>query len=300
MQFHINLRLPPGSTGLTFFPGTHKQLIFPCTAFHLLLDSGVDFDRELALKSLILGERITMKEVVGLRSDDKQHFIQTPDGRGGTQPVHDFLIGMYCTLLWHQLNPDGHSQCTESKTYADSENKFVAFNPAIFHCTEEARTVDDACRISLGIRVMKIPDVRAFQMGRILTNPAVRWAYRNFVNDDLEMLADSCIRFGALYEQIPHRQVMSFEEVANRLFGHHNVDADTLVHLSPACADDVKPPFVSLSRLKDLNREAIRRLDESTATSLLPEQTLREEIRPLAVASKDTSNSRLFPSLGTV
>lgn len=259
LQFHINLRLPDKTAGLCFFPGTHKRIIFPRAALRLLVESGIDFDAELALKSLVLGERRSMQDLNNLCIEDAR-ILSVPDGKGGAVPVHDFLVGLYCTFLYLEALHGGPKRDVEGQIFEDSLRKFVVFNPSILHCTDEDQDVGQLSRVSVAVRLMALPDARALKAGPVLVNPAVRWAYRNFVGVGLDKLGNSCVTFEDLYSRLPHRRVLSREEVGRALFGDQKHSKGSLVFLSPALADDVRLPYISFKRLTELNALAAARL----------------------------------------
>ena len=256
LHFHMNLQTGASDSGLKMFQGTHKEIIFPQYALRYLLDNKVDVDIDRALKSIVISERSQLKDVTSLSAKDTEHLLTLENEQGQEVRIHDFNMGTYLSLLYFREKYGDQKDQEAPVSFGQTLGECVVFNPATIHYSDVAAEQHGKPRFSMAIRVIEIPDARAFKMGSIFANKAFRWFFKTFVGPGMERLAGNCVSYREFMAHLPHLDVLSEREVKEILFGDQEIHPETEINPAPVMAKEVLAPFISFDAVLELNRRA--------------------------------------------
>ncbi len=256
LHFHMNLQTGGEDSGLRLFEGTHEEIIFPHYALRYLLENEIEVDIDRALKSIVISERSELKDVTSLSANDTEHLLILEDHEGREVRIHDFNVGTYLSLLYFKEKHGAAKAANKPISYGQTLGECVTFNPSIIHYSDVAEETHAKPRFSMAVRVIEIPDARAFKMGPVFANKAFRWFFKTFVGTGMERLAGNCISYEEFMAHLPHRDRLSESEIKNILFGDQQVTPQTEVNPAPVMSKDVLLPFISLDSILELNKRA--------------------------------------------
>ena len=256
LHFHMNLQTGGDDSGLRLFEGTHEEIIFPHYALRYLLENKVDIDTDRALKSIVISERSELKDVTSLSAKDTEHLLTLQDHEGKLVRIHDFNVGTYLSLLYFREKHGTTKGADRPVSYGRTLGECVTFNPSIIHYSDVAEETHGKPRFSMAVRVIEIPDARAFKMGPVFASKTFRWFFKTFVGTGMERLAGNCTTYEEFMSFLPHCSVLSESEIKNILFGQQKVSPHTEINLAPVMCKEVLLPFISLDAILELNRRA--------------------------------------------
>lgn len=256
LHFHMNLQTGGEDSGLRLFEGTHEEIIFPHYALRYLLENKVEVDIDRALKSIVISERSELKDVTSLSAKDTEHLLSLQDHEGRLVRIHDFNVGTYLSLLYFKEKHSATKGADTPVSYGRSLGECVTFNPSIIHYSDVAEETHGKPRFSMAVRVIEIPDARAFKMGPVFASKTFRWFFKTFVGTGMERLAGNCTTYEEFMSFLPHASVLLESEIKDILFGQQKVSPHTEINLAPVMCKDVLLPFISLDSILELNRRA--------------------------------------------
>ncbi|MEQ9115641.1 MAG: hypothetical protein RLN62_02485 [Rickettsiales bacterium] len=239
INFHLDLtKVDNRSNQFILFPGTHKEIEYPYYAFQQLVHNEIPINISKSLQALAIWDsmpfvNVTRSEGKIVQSSFGQYSLD--DSVYGYYPIYKRCIEQPNDIKAHHVHTD--------------PGQYIILIPSILHGSTNHPT--ETNRISLVVRATKISHESVFTLN-ILESDLLKM----FAGEEIEKLKDSCENIGDVIKHLPHQEKLSVEEIKTILFDDANIPDSTKMSLQLALRNNTTLPFVSISKLVELNCRA--------------------------------------------